>query len=139
MIEKGTEQEQIVGYVRKSEIILIQKILINYCRENHDDISTLFKLAEVSKIRIAGDYSFLRKFFRNEVPEKYTSQEKKDIFLSFLSYLRESDRPLDSKINASYLIIYPLLTKSFKKGVIREIIDQEAIKKFTDFITTPQV
>ena len=122
-----------VCYSRKSEIVLLMKIYINHCRENRSDIASLFKLVETTKIRIGRDQSFLRKFFRNEISETYSVVEKREIFLYFLEFLKK-DNKLDSKINASFMIICPLIINSYKKGELNEVINNEAIKNFTDFI-----
>ena len=92
------------------------KIFINHCRENHGEIKALFQLVETTKIRIGRDQSFLRKFFKNEISETYTVEEKRDIFLYFLEFLKSDENKVDSKINASFMIIYPLIINSHKKG-----------------------
>ena len=123
-----------VCYSRKSEVVLLMKIYINHCRENRSDIASLFKLVETTKIRIGRDQRFLRKFFRNEISETYSIIEKREIFLYFLEFLKKDNNKLDSKINASFMIIYPLIINSYRKGELNEVINNEAIKNFTDFI-----
>jgi hypothetical protein len=110
------------------------KILRNYCAENHSDVETLFKLVESTKLRIARDQSFLRKFFRYEISETFTIAEKRDIFLYFLEYFSDSQRKLDSRINASYMIVYPMLVQAHQRNELRQVLSEEVVARYIEFI-----
>ena len=133
-VQDKIDRDSITEFKRKSEIVLLLKIILNYCRENHEDYDTLFKLLETSKRRLARDSSFLRKFFSNELPETYSTIEKREIFLYFLKFILRPEVSVESKIDASSLIIYPLLIKSNKMDQLKKVMDASTIIKFAEFV-----
>lgn len=58
-------------------MVLIIKILLNFCKENHGEIDILFTLVTVGKTRVLRDLSFLRNFLKNTIFETFNVSEKK--------------------------------------------------------------
>ena len=62
--------------------------------------------------RASYDFSFLKNFYKYYISENYSIIEKREIFKYFLEFCENDLYPLRIKVNASYLIIYPILIKS---------------------------
>ena len=123
----------------KDEISQILKIIILYCKNNRKEIQLIFDILPIFNIRTSNDYSFLHKFYRYYLPENYTSQQKREIFLYFLEFFKRPDISIETKANASYILIYPMLLKSFTRGEAREIFNNDLIQAVSfivaDYVT----
>jgi transformation/transcription domain-associated protein len=121
---------------RQKETQYLCQILTTYLRRDPTQCEILFELAGVFSEKSTSDFTFLKMFFR-AIIHKCTSAQKKQIFMSFLDFLR------DRKLSAKYLvqvmknIIYPMLLVSFVKKTSDEILDQDAISVIDAVVWQP--
>jgi hypothetical protein len=72
----------------RNELVLLCKILLEYCKQNSDDIKALFSLVELFKVRSTIDLHFLRRYLKQHLNEKVSKQTKRKIFLEFMSIVK---------------------------------------------------
>ena len=65
----------------KNEVILLSKILLEYIRQNIDELKALFSLVGVFKLRGTLDLHFIRKFLKYELYEKASVETKRQIMM----------------------------------------------------------
>ncbi len=51
----------------RNELVLLCKILLEYCKQNSDDIKALFSLVELFKVRSTIDLHFLRRYLKQHL------------------------------------------------------------------------
>ena len=108
--------------------------LVLYCKTQKNEIPLLFKMIEILNTRTANDLSFLYKFYKYYIPEEYTPLQKQKIFLYFLKFLQKPEISIETKVNSCFLIIYPMLLKSFQKNQSQEIFQEFVLKEFFNLI-----
>jgi len=111
----------------RDEITQILKIFVQYCMQNKDEVGIIFDILPIFNLRHSNDFSFLHNFYRYYIPENYTSEQKRTIFLHFLNYIKRNDIPIETKANASYILIYPMMLKCFKEGKAKEMFNSYVI------------
>lgn len=62
------QTEDYLHYQVNSEIILVLKIFVIYCKQNHNDCGLLYKILCVYNQRFSHDLSFLKKFYKYYLP-----------------------------------------------------------------------
>lgn len=113
-------------YSRESKILI--KCFLNYCMNNRNEVDLLFYILSIFNVKTTIDYNtFLKDFYLNEIAEKYTSQEKQNIFLRFLQFFRDPNFTQEHKVRALRILIIPLLSSSFSKYEGPQILDQRII------------
>ncbi|KAL4497765.1 hypothetical protein ABPG72_000520 [Tetrahymena utriculariae] len=126
---------QIQQMSTKNEIIYYLKILVIYCQQKHTDIETLFNLADFLSIRMARYTYFVQDFFNYYLPYHYSVEHKKAIYEKFLEFIlqnMEKKEKVETIINISYHIIYPMLVHSNKLGQVPQIVDKKKQIEFFD-------
>ena len=88
---------------------------------NKSEMFLIFKMLEIFNNRIPNDFSFLKKFYKYYIPNEYSPQQKKEIFFYYIDFINNPEIPLETKVNAGYMIIYPMLLKSLKRGEVKKI------------------
>ena len=101
------------------------KIIVDYLKLNHKDLPKLFGLLKAFKWRQAYNYSFLNSFFKYYIHAEYSVDSKRDIFNYFLNFCDNPDIPEQTKVHASYIIIYPMLQQS--PELHKQIVDSNTI------------
>ncbi len=71
-MKKGNHDD-FLTYVVKSENILILKMMVNYCYLNKNDVEKIFQMLEIFNCRNSYDYSFLKKFYKYQIPNEFTT------------------------------------------------------------------
>lgn len=91
----------------KNEVIILSKILLEYIKQNTEDLKALFSLVNVFKLRSTLDLHFIRKYLKYDLYERTTKEVKRSIFLEFLTMMRASQTGDSEKLIAiSQNIIY---------------------------------
>ena len=121
----------------REEISQILKIFVQYCKTNRREIKIIFDMLPIFNSRQSIDFSFLHKFYRYYIPENYAPEEKRDIFLYFLDYIRNPTIPIETKANASYILIYPLMLKCFKSGKGPDVFTPRVIDEVCNLVSEP--
>ena len=119
----------------RDEISQILRIFVQYCKNNKKEIKIIFDILPIFNLRHSTDFSFLHKFYRYYIPENYSSEEKRDIFLHFLEYIKNPAFPIETKANASYILIYPMMLKCFKSGKARDMFSSRVIDEVCNLVT----
>jgi len=130
IVEKQDRDTIIGAYSRKSEIVILLKILINYCKQNHSDLDTLFKIVSVANIRISQEQSFIRRFLRSYISEHFSLAEQNQLFLYYIDSLARQDVSLEQKINSGFMVIYPIILRTNRMGQLRQVLNKPAIESF---------
>lgn len=119
----------------RDEISQILKIFVQYCKNNRKEIKIIFDILPIFTLRHSTDFSFLHKFYRYYIPENYTADEKRDIFLHFLEYIKNPNIPIETKANASYILIYPMMLKCFKNNKARDMFAPKVIDEVCSLVS----
>lgn len=56
----------------KNEVIILSKILLEYIKQNTEDLKALFSLVNVFKLRSTLDLHFIRKYLKYDLYERTT-------------------------------------------------------------------
>ena len=67
------------------------KILLEYIKQNREDLDCLFGLANLFRLRATFDLHFLHVYFKYELYEKTTPAFKKRLFVNYFRMYRETD------------------------------------------------
>lgn len=86
--------------------------MVDYCKVQHNDIPKIFSMLQAFNSRASYDFSFLRNFYKYYISENYSIILKREIFKYFLDFCENDAYSLRMKVNASYLIIYPIIIKN---------------------------
>jgi len=121
----------------RDEVSQILKIFVQYCKHNKKEIRIIFDMLPIFNFRQSIDFSFLHRFYRYYIPENYSSEEKRDIFMYFLDYIRSPGIPIETKANASYILIYPMILKVFKSGKAKEMFTSRVIDEVSNLVSEP--
>jgi len=73
------------------------------------DMPKLFGLLKALRSRSAYNYSFLNSFYKYYINTEYSIEAKREIFNYFLNFCDDPEINEQTKVNASYMIIYPML------------------------------
>ncbi|CAG8506762.1 53_t:CDS:10, partial [Cetraspora pellucida] len=92
------------------------EIFIYYLKENPDDIDLLFELVTIFSYESVIDYTFLKKFYQEEVAMKYNVTQKRKILDKFLNSFLDPSIPANIKMQSLKVIITPMLLFAFAKG-----------------------
>ncbi|CAG8473496.1 8844_t:CDS:10, partial [Racocetra fulgida] len=98
------------------------EIFIYYLKENPDDIDLLFELVTIFSYESVIDYTFLKKFYQEEVAMKYSVTQKRAILDKFLDSFMDPLIPANIKMQSLKVIITPMLLFAFNKGQEHEQI-----------------
>jgi hypothetical protein len=91
----------------KNEVIILSKILLEYVRQNTEDLKALFALVNVFKLHATLDLHFIRKYLKYDLYENTSPAIKRQIFLEFLAMMRGAQNGDSEKLIAmSQNIIY---------------------------------
>lgn len=140
-IAEGAQMLQIPTFNSQHEIDYYLKILVLYCQQKHTDIDTLFALADFMSIRLPRYTYFIQDFFHFYLPQHYSPENKKAIFERFLDITAsnaDKKERIETIINISYHIIYPMLVHSHKLGHIQQIVDARKYVDFLSFFAVPK-
>lgn len=69
-------------------MVLLCKILLEYCKQNTEDTRALFNLVSLFKVRSTIDLHFLRRYLKYHLYENISKPTKRRIMLEFLSILK---------------------------------------------------
>lgn len=96
----------------RNEYILCLKILVEYCKMNHNDYEKIFSLLDALIRRTYYDLTFISNFYKYYIFENFTVLEKRGIFNYFLDFCHVSNTKISlrTKVNASFFIIYPMIS-----------------------------
>lgn len=92
------------------------EIFICYLKENPNDIDLLFELVTIFSYESVIDYTFLKKFYQEEVAMKYSVTQKRAILDKFLDSFIDNFIPASVKMQSLKIIISPMLLYTFAKG-----------------------
>lgn len=97
----------------KNEVVLLSKILLEFIKQNPEDLKALFSLVNVFKLRSTLDLHFIRKYLKYDLYEKTTPEIKRQIFMEFLALLRGPQNGDSEKVIAisQNIIYYFILTE----------------------------
>jgi hypothetical protein len=101
------EESLPLSYIEETQIMV--KCFLNYARYNKEDVSILWKLLSVFKLRSLIDFSFLAHFYAVEVAQQYSAQQKRHVLKQFLQYFENSNTSEYSKTRALRLLIIPMM------------------------------
>jgi hypothetical protein len=88
-------------------VIILSKILLEYVRQNTEDLKALFALVNVFKLHATLDLHFIRKYLKYDLYENTSPAIKRQIFLEFLAMMRGAQNGDSEKLIAmSQNIIY---------------------------------
>ena len=94
----------------KNEVIMLSKILLEYIKQNIDELKPMFSLVGVFKLRGTLNLHFIRMFFKYDLYERASVDTKRQIMLEFLTMMRGSQSGDCEKIIAiSQNVIYPFV------------------------------
>lgn len=65
----------------KNEVILLAKVLLEYIKQNIDDLKALFSVVGVFKLRGTLDLHFIRRFLKYDLYERASAETKRQILL----------------------------------------------------------
>ncbi len=123
----------------RDEVTQILKIFVQYCKYNKKRIDIIFDMLPIFNVRQSTDFSFLHRFYKYYIPDNYSSEEKRNIFLYFLNYIKDlkGTIPIETKANASYILIYPMMLKCFKSGKAKEMFIPHVIDQLCTLVSGP--
>lgn len=112
-----------------SETKLLVKCFILYCRSKPEDAQALFDILSVFLHQSALDFSFVKRFFIDEVAVTYSAANRRTIVRMFLRMLRDPCVIEDLKVTAIQVLILPILSATFADKNIQntEVMDNETI------------
>ena len=70
---------------------MLARILLEYIKQNRDDLECLFGLANLFRLRTTFDFHFLHVYFKYELYYKTSPAFKKRLFVEYFKMYRESD------------------------------------------------
>lgn len=89
--QKKHEDREVGEIGEKNEIILLAKILLEYIKQNRDELECLFGLANLFRLRSTFDLHFLHVYFKYDLYYKVSPAFKKRLFIEYFKMYRESD------------------------------------------------
>lgn len=105
---------------------LVVKALLNYCRQNPNDVELLFQLLRAFTSRYIPDFKFLKDFIDHTVATQYSVGWKRNAFFKFVKlFEEETNFPQELVAKVLQRIIIPAFTNSFEKGEGTELIGGE--------------
>nr|CCA20235.1 phosphatidylinositol kinase (PIKL3) putative [Albugo laibachii Nc14] len=112
-----------------SETKLLVKCFITYCRSKPEDTQALFDILSVFLHQSALDFSFVKRFFIDEVAVTYSPANRRNIVRMFLRMLRDPCVIEDLKVTAIQVLILPMFSATFADPNIQntEVMDNETI------------
>ncbi|CAG8576103.1 11483_t:CDS:10, partial [Acaulospora morrowiae] len=99
---------------RESKYLI--EIFISYLKKNPEDIELLFELVTIFSQESVIDYTFLKKFYQEEVAMKYTVEQKRAILNRFLDSFEDTDISSSVKMQSLKVIVIPMLLSTFSRG-----------------------
>ncbi|CAB4408939.1 unnamed protein product [Rhizophagus irregularis] len=105
------------------------EIFISYLKEKPDDYDLLFDLVTIFSHSSLIDYTFLKKFYQEEVAMKYTAEQKRIILDKFLDTFDDPFISQCIKKQSLRIIITPMLLYAFYKGQYEQIIGTKQMDK----------
>ncbi|OQR70315.1 Transformation/transcription domain-associated protein-like [Tropilaelaps mercedesae] len=105
---------------------LVVKALLNYCKQNPNDVELLFQLLRAFTSRYIPDFKFLKDFIDHTVATQYSVEWKRNAFFKFVKlFEEETNFPQELVAKVLQRIIIPAFTNSFEKGEGTELIGGE--------------
>jgi hypothetical protein len=83
-----TDEKREFELNEKNEVILLSKILLEYIKQNIDELKAIFSLVGVFKLRGTLDLHFIRRFLKYDLYERASAETKRQLVLEFLAMLR---------------------------------------------------
>ena len=116
----------------RAESKLLVECLQLYCRANPEDVTVLFRMLNVFSERSVIDYSFLKRFYFEEVAKTSSLSIKTKILKLFLTFINETKVPETIKVHALQLLVVPILTTVFADKNVRntDLISTEILSLF---------
>lgn len=134
-IKKSMEDEFCKDHIR-DETTQLLKIFVQYCKQNKDEVAIIFDILQVFNHRNSNDFAFLHNFYRYYIPDNYTSIQKQKIFLYFLDFIESNSVPIETKANASYVLIYPMMLKCFKAGEAKQMFPTDVLNRVASLVAS---
>ncbi|CAI2169805.1 6786_t:CDS:10 [Funneliformis geosporum] len=110
------KREDTLSFAQTRESKYLVEIFISYLKVKPDDYNLLFDLVTIFSHGSVIDYTFLKKFYQEEVAMKYTVEQKRIILDKFLDTFDDPFLPACVKKQSLRIIITPMLLYSFSKG-----------------------
>uniref|UniRef100_A0A6U0LAK3 Non-specific serine/threonine protein kinase n=1 Tax=Percolomonas cosmopolitus TaxID=63605 RepID=A0A6U0LAK3_9EUKA len=94
------------------KIHMIAHCFINYCRHDHTETGLLFKLLEVFSYPLVSDYTFLRDFFKEEIP-KYSKELQRKILEKCIDLFEDEEISSIVKVEALNYLFGTIIQHNF--------------------------
>ncbi|KAK9721294.1 transcription-associated protein 1 [Basidiobolus ranarum] len=130
-------QEESLSLSHLRETLYLCEVFINYLKKEPMEVDLLFELVQVFVAESVIDFTFLKRFFYEDVALKYTPLQKKAIFTKFLSLFDDISTTSGLKTQALKMVINPMLLVAFTRNEYSEIIDEAMIEQIHTKIWHP--
>lgn len=120
LLKLNSEESLPLYFVHEPKLIL--ECFLNYFNCNREEIDLLFYMPSIFAIKTTVDYNFLKDFYLNEISEKSSPLEKKNIFIKFLQFFKDPTFTNDHKVQVFQVLITPMISAAFNKNEYKEIL-----------------
>jgi transformation/transcription domain-associated protein len=129
--EERARQEETVPFPQLRESKYLIKCFLNFC-EHSEEVNLLYDMTSIFTVKTTIDYSFLREYYLQHIPEKFSVERKKKIVRVFLDFFA-SQATQEHKVQSLQMLVLPVLEKSLQKK--ENVIDKEvSFLRFFEFI-----
>ncbi|ORX90024.1 hypothetical protein K493DRAFT_381622 [Basidiobolus meristosporus CBS 931.73] len=135
--QQRLNQEENMSLSHLRETLYLCEVFISYLKKEPMEVDLLFELVQVFVTETVIDFTFLKRFFYEEVALKYSSAQKKAIFTKFLTLFDDISTTSGIKTHALKMIINPMLLVAFTRNEYSEIIDEAMIEQIHTKIWHP--
>ncbi|XP_050420275.1 transformation/transcription domain-associated protein-like [Adelges cooleyi] len=95
---------------------LLFKILLEYYKNNQEELYLLFQLLTIFTYRFPVDIHFFRSFLENEIAASFSIEWKRKVFFHFINLYQNKTAHNDILSNILQYIILPCFFKCYKEG-----------------------
>jgi transformation/transcription domain-associated protein len=130
--ERNAEHEEKTPFPQLRQSKYLIECFLNFC-EHSEEVNLLYDITSIFTVKTIIDYSFLRDYYLQHIPEKFSVERKKKIVRAFLDFFA-SQASQEHKVQSLQMLVLPILEKSLPKK--ENVIDKEVSFRyfFFDFI-----
>lgn len=128
-MEERSRREEMMSPAELFECKAIAKCLLRYISVHRSAVNVLVALLSVFEYSSKADFSFIKEYCTEVIPEQYSHSELHDILVYSVSHLNDQMSQGQSIFVLRFLVI-PILQSSIKKGEIDKVVMIELIQVF---------